>query len=857
MRRWPAWRGGWPPSWLGRSSSDDATTATERAPSTDVLDAADRGRASSPSTPSTTTPPTSPTWPAPAPARCCRHRRRRAEAALAPVVPVVVDAVRRRPSWTRSSPTSTSSAPEAPGPGRGARRGDLPTSCATSIALVDDADRPEGQLGAPCSRSTPSPTAAVGHFGYGDGCRRRPAALDAAVTDGAGRRRHEPDAVGGRHGRGRRGVARLRRPPHGRDRRRARHDLPRQHLPGVQQRLERAVRAARRRRAVGRARPDLRRPARPRRRPAGRGGGRRRAVDRAGRASAWCRCSASSFAPQLAARAHRRGGRSGDRRGSSRSWPPSSCGSSSRRCSSTPSARWPPPCCTPSGRSRSPAIAPIGNTVVLVVALVAVPVDGRAATRASTSTTGERLCLALGGTLGRGRLRRRPGHRAAARPGSGSGSGCGAPSHDRDVRRLLRLSGWAALQHSGTGILLAAALIVGRRRAGRRRRLPARHGRVPRALRDPRPADPHRRAPAAGRGRSAAGDAAGLRGADALGRRRHGRRRRSRWPPASSPCRARSCGSSPSARRPRATGPTLLGAALLGLAVGIPVYGGFLLLTRAAYALGDSRTPALASLGSALARRRRRWSRPAASVDGADRLAARAGPLAGVPPRRRSWLALRLRPHVGPVLASRPAAPRGAGRAAVGALAWVAMEAWAPDGRLVTLARRRRDRRRRRPLYLGGAAAARARCPGRGARRPRARRWAAHEAAARSRRSWLVARRSCSSPPAPAAAAAEAAPGGRVLVLSLPTLAWADLHPGDTPNLDAPRSTSPPSARCRCATSSPHRRRRRLRHRQRRHPGPRRARERPGARARRGLLRHARRSRCSGATPARSCPTGS
>ena len=40
----------------------------------------------------------------------------------------------------------------------------------------------------------------------------------------------------------------------GRDRGRPRHDLPRQHVPGVQQRLQRAVRAARRRRAVGRAR---------------------------------------------------------------------------------------------------------------------------------------------------------------------------------------------------------------------------------------------------------------------------------------------------------------------------------------------------------------------------------------------------------------------------------------------------------------------------------------------------------------------------------------------------------------------------------------------------------------------------
>ena len=47
-------------------------------------------------------------------------------------------------------------------------------------------------------------------------------------------------------------------------------------------------------------------------------------------------------------------------------------------------------------------------------------------------------------------------------------------------------------------------------------------------------------------------------------------------------------------------GPELLGAALVGLAVGIPLYGGFLLLTRVAYALGDSRTPAVASLAVAV-----------------------------------------------------------------------------------------------------------------------------------------------------------------------------------------------------------------------------------------------------------------
>ncbi len=47
-------------------------------------------------------------------------------------------------------------------------------------------------------------------------------------------------------------------------------------------------------------------------------------------------------------------------------------------------------------------------------------------------------------------------------------------------------------------------------------------------------------------------------------------------------------------------GPELLAAALAALAAGLLPYGAFLLLARAFYALGDSRTPGLVSLGSAL-----------------------------------------------------------------------------------------------------------------------------------------------------------------------------------------------------------------------------------------------------------------
>jgi putative peptidoglycan lipid II flippase len=50
----------------------------------------------------------------------------------------------------------------------------------------------------------------------------------------------------------------------------------------------------------------------------------------------------------------------------------------------------------------------------------------------------------------------------------------------------------------------------------------------------------------------------------------------------------------------RAEGPELLAAALAALAIGLLPYGAFLLLARAYYALGDSRTPGLVSVGSAL-----------------------------------------------------------------------------------------------------------------------------------------------------------------------------------------------------------------------------------------------------------------
>jgi putative peptidoglycan lipid II flippase len=104
------------------------------------------------------------------------------------------------------------------------------------------------------------------------------------------------------------------------------------------------------------------------------------------------------------------------------------------------------------------AMAPIGLTVVVVVAMgifraVAGPDPGL------DLTTGERLILALGGTLGVAAFvaiptiaLHRTGFRLRPRLGR---------HHDRAVRQVLGRSGWAVFQHSMIGMLLLAAIIVG------------------------------------------------------------------------------------------------------------------------------------------------------------------------------------------------------------------------------------------------------------------------------------------------------------------------------------------------------------------------------------------------------------
>ena len=106
------------------------------------------------------------------------------------------------------------------------------------------------------------------------------------------------------------------------------------------------------------------------------------------------------------------------------------------------------------------AVAPIGNTVLMVVCLVTFRVLHGAGTPGFDLSSAEKLALGAAGTLGVAafvgipavalwrtgfRLRARV-PRPAAVPGLGP---------------AVRLSGWAGLQHAGTAVLLAAALLVG------------------------------------------------------------------------------------------------------------------------------------------------------------------------------------------------------------------------------------------------------------------------------------------------------------------------------------------------------------------------------------------------------------
>jgi putative peptidoglycan lipid II flippase len=329
------------------------------------------------------------------------------------------------------------------------------------------------------------------------------------------------------------------------------------------------------------------------------------------------------------------------------------------------------------GRFALTAMAPIGNTVVLVGTMIAFRAMAGPGPGLDLSD-GERLTLALGGTLGVAAFvgvpalgLRASGFRLRIHPRQAL--------EDPDVRQLLRLSGWAALQHAGAGILLAAALVSSGGVAGGVVAYqlamvvflapygilsqPIHTAVLPRLAAD-----------------VAAGDAEGL-------------HRSLRWS-----ADAMAVATLPVAvalaalARPvmdvlafgeaaDGDGPALLAAALAGLAVGIPVYGAFFLLTRAAYALGDSRTPAIASLASAGVGAAVMLA--ATAADGVARLALIGGAHSLAYLVGAVWLGLRLRSRTGALLSTRQLAPAVLALATGGA-AWLGYRSWSPDGRLLT-----------------------------------------------------------------------------------------------------------------------------------------------------------------------------
>jgi putative peptidoglycan lipid II flippase len=238
-----------------------------------------------------------------------------------------------------------------------------------------------------------------------------------------------------------------------------------------------------------------------------------------------------------------------------------------------------------------PAVAPIGNTVVLVSALLAFramagPAPGLELTLA------EKLVLALGGTVGVAAFVAVP---AVALRSTGFRLRPRWAPRDPGVRRLLRLSGWASVQHAGAGVLLLTAIVVGGGVEGGVVAYQVAfvfflgpYGVLAQPIHTA--VLPHLATRAAGGDRRAF--AAAL-----------------RWALASMaivllPVSAGLVALAGPLMRvlafgQAAEGSELLAAALGSLALGIYAYGAFLLLARAWYALGDSRTPALAALGAA------------------------------------------------------------------------------------------------------------------------------------------------------------------------------------------------------------------------------------------------------------------
>jgi len=328
------------------------------------------------------------------------------------------------------------------------------------------------------------------------------------------------------------------------------------------------------------------------------------------------------------------------------------------------------------------AAAPIGNTVVVVAAMIVFAQLAGPGAGLDLSTA-EQVVLGLGGTLGVAAF---VGVPLVASWASGfrllptlSGAG-----RDERVRRVLRLSGWAAVQHAGAGLLLAAAIVVG--------------GGVSGGVVAYQVAYVVFLTPFGVLAQPIMTTVLPLMAAEASADRPAGVGASLRWAlgamaavtlPVSAAAVALSVPVMTILAFGRATeggGVALLAAALAGLAVGLFPYGAFLLLARAWYALGDSRTPATAALVTSLVGVAVMVAGSAAS-EGAARMAVLGGAHSLTFVLGAVWLGARLRPRVGRGAFPLAGMARAAALAVAGAAgAWVVLRAWSPDGRVATLA---------------------------------------------------------------------------------------------------------------------------------------------------------------------------